>query len=615
MDLLYRELCFLALTAIIRYINVCEVTIQEDRIMSNLANRAACLMQSMLLLAIVSAAAAGKTIYVDDDAAGANDGSSWENAYAYLQDALADATSAEKPVEIRVAKGVYKPDQGTSQTPGDRGATFHLIRSVALKGGYAGLNALEPDTREVALYEAVLSGDLRGDDVQIDELEAVDLADFFFVNEPTRAENSYHVVTDSGTDDSAVLDGFTITAGNANGPEGPQDNRYKFQLGGGMYNITGSPIVANCIFTKNSAVFGGGMNNMLGKPTIANCGFNWNSDNGMRNESSTVTLTNCTFTHNLWGAIFNQLSSLTLNNCTFNENSFGGGVGSVQSTLSLTDCTFIRNSANIGGGGMTGGTATLTNCTFIANEAKQGGGLQSGSSTLTNCTFIGNKARYWGGGMRSGSDDAVSNCIFSGNSAEISGGAIVTGYAGDLTLTNCTLTGNSAQNGNAIASYDILGDLFLNNLEVTNCIIWGRNNEIWNDDGASITISYSDLQGGQAGIYDPYSRVIWGQGNIDTDPLFADPGYWVDVNDPNIIVEPNGANAMWITGDYHLKSEAGRWDPNGESWVIDDITSPCIDAGDPLSPVMYEPHPRGCFINMGAYGGTAEASKSPCNCP
>lgn len=562
----------------------------------------------VFLLLLFFSSAMGKIIYVDDDATGANDGSNWENAYCYLQDALADANSTEKPVEIRVAQGIYKPDQGAFQTPGDREATFRLISGVTLTGGYSGFGEPNPDTRDVELYETVLSGDLNGDDVQIDELEAVDLVDFF--DEPTRAENSYHVVTDSGTDDSAIIDGFTITAGNANGPEGPQDNRYKFKSGGGMYNISGNPIVADCTFTKNSAVFGGGMNNMLGNLTIVNCTFNQNSRGGMRNESSTVALNNCTFTNNKMSGIINQLSSLTLTNCTFSENwnRIGGGIGSWSTTLNLTDCTFIRNSADIAGGGMDGGTATLTNCTFIANEANQGGGLQSDSSTLTNCTFIGNKARYWGGGMRSGSHDAVSNCIFSGNSAEISGGAIVTGYAGDLILTNCTLTGNSAQNGNAIASYDILGDLFLNNLEVTNCIIWGRNNEIWNDDGSSITISYSDIQGGQTNIYDPYGVVIWGEGNIDVDPCFAMPGYW-DLNG----TPDDTSDDLWVDGDYHLKSQAGRWDPVSESWVIDDVTSPCIDAGDPLTPVMYEPHPRGCFINMGAYGGTEKASKSPLN--
>jgi hypothetical protein len=574
-----------------------------------------CWLIVSVLLLILYSSTPGKIIYVDDDAAGANDGSNWENAYVYLQDALADANSAGKPVEIRVAHGTYKPDQGAFQTLGDREATFSLISSVTLTGGYSGIGEPNPDTRDVELYETVLSGDLHGDDVQVDELEAVDLGDFF--GEPTRAENSYHVVTDSGTDDSAILDGFTITAGNANGPTGPEDDRNKFKLGAGMYNISGSPIVANCTFTKNSANFGGGMNNMLGNPTIVNCSFNWNNGGGMRNESSTVTLTNCTFTGNSWGGILNQLSSLTLTNCIFNENwsSVGGGIGSVQTTLVLTDCTFIKNSADIAGG-MDGGTATLINCTFIANEANlQGGGLQSGSSTLTNCTFIANKAGYWGGGMRSGSGDTMSHCTFSGNSAGISGGAIFIGYNSDLNLTNCTLTGNSAPNGNSLASQNIHGGLFLGTLKVTNCIIWGSSNEIWNDGASTIVISYSDIQGSQAGVYDPYGVVVWGQGNIDTDPLFADPGYWVDVNDPNVIVEPSDPNnALWINGDYHLKSEAGRWDPNSESWVIDDITSPCIDAGDPLTPVMYEPHPRGCFINMGAYGGTEEASKSTSNC-
>jgi L-ascorbate metabolism protein UlaG (beta-lactamase superfamily) len=113
-------------------------------------------------------------------------------------------------------------------------------------------------------------------------------------------------------------------------------------------------------------------------------------------------------------------------------------------------------------------------------------------------------------------------------------------------------------------------------------------------------VSYSDVQGG------------WeGEGNIDADPLFANPGYWAYVNDPNIAVEPNDANAVWIEGDYHLKSQAGRWDPVSESWVIDDVTSPCIDAGDPNSLVGDESEPNGGIINMGAYGGTVEASMSP----
>ena len=81
---------------------------------------------------------------------------------------------------------------------------------------------------------------------------------------------------------------------------------------------------------------------------------------------------------------------------------------------------------------------------------------------------------------------------------------------------------------------------------------------------------------------------LGGTGNIGDDPLFADAN-----ND-----------------DYHLKAQAGRWNANEGRWTRDEVTSPCIDAGNPNSPVGYEPFPNGGRINMGAYGGTSEASKS-----
>jgi hypothetical protein len=89
--------------------------------------------------------------------------------------------------------------------------------------------------------------------------------------------------------------------------------------------------------------------------------------------------------------------------------------------------------------------------------------------------------------------------------------------------------------------------------------------------------------------------VNWGPGNIDADPCFATLGNWQ------------------LKGDYHLKSKAGRWVPSRQSWTQDDVTSPCIDAGNPGCPTGSEPLPNGNRINMGAYGGTDEASKSPAN--
>ena len=156
--------------------------------MADKSNSRCCLASSVLLLLILSASTMGKTIYVDDDAAGANDGSSWVNAYVYLQDALADADSAEKPVEIRVAQGVYTPDQGASITRGFRGAAFQLINGVAVLGGFAGIGAIEPDARSIEANETILSGDLAGDDADVDDLDELS-------SEPTRAERMLAGIT------------------------------------------------------------------------------------------------------------------------------------------------------------------------------------------------------------------------------------------------------------------------------------------------------------------------------------------------------------------------------------------------------------------------------------
>jgi hypothetical protein len=99
---------------------------------------------------------------------------------------------------------------------------------------------------------------------------------------------------------------------------------------------------------------------------------------------------------------------------------------------------------------------------------------------------------------------------------------------------------------------------------------------------------------------------IGSPGNIDTDPCFSQPGHWEDpCNTPDTLWDD-----VWVDGNYHLKSQAGRWDPDSQDWLQENATSPCIDAGNPMGPVGHEPFPNGGIINMGAYGGTAEASKS-----
>ena len=204
--------------------------------------------------------------YVSDDGAAGNGCASWADACPDLQTALGQAVDGD---EIWVAGGTYWPT-----TSGDRAVTFQLKSGVALYGGFTGTETLRSE-RDWLTHVTTLSGD-------IGTSGAV-------------ADNSYHVVTGSGTDATAVLDGFTITGGNADG-SAPHN------AGGGMYNSGGSPTVAHVSFNGNSANFGGGMCNESSSPTLTNVTFNGNSADfggGMQNGvNSSPTLTDVTFSGN-----------------------------------------------------------------------------------------------------------------------------------------------------------------------------------------------------------------------------------------------------------------------------------------------------------------------------
>ncbi|UCH70826.1 MAG: CBM9 family sugar-binding protein, partial [Candidatus Bathyarchaeota archaeon] len=105
--------------------------------------------------------------HVDANATGNDDGSSWADAYVYLQDALADANDAQKPVEIHVAQGTYTPDCGNGYVRGDKQAKFLLKSGVTIKGGFAGVGADDPNAWDHQTYITVLSGDLSGNDERL----------------------------------------------------------------------------------------------------------------------------------------------------------------------------------------------------------------------------------------------------------------------------------------------------------------------------------------------------------------------------------------------------------------------------------------------------------------
>ncbi len=368
-----------------------------------------CLFLTVFFLSLIPKAN-GRIIYVDTGANGKNNGSTWSDAYMYLQDALAAASGGD---EIWVAEGVYKPDRGAGITLGDRTATFRLKNGVALYGGLAsGQTRLEQRVLKANL--TILSGDLNGDDG----------ADF-----ANNGENSYQVVTSIECDETALMDGFKITGGNSDEHRTEDHNE-----GGGMYNEFSCPTLVNCTFCDNFSTRGGGMCNQAGSnPKLINCTFRGNSAHlggGMCNfvECSPV-ITNCTFydnrASNKGGAIHNQgFSSPILTNCKIIGNTagvlnvsygFGGGLYNRDGCNPvLINCIITGNSAkgnNVDGYG--GGICnrnfkltsmlTMTNCTFAGNSAPKGNALAfysheqdfPTSVRLTNCILWDDDNYVW----------------------------------------------------------------------------------------------------------------------------------------------------------------------------------------------------------------------------
>jgi hypothetical protein len=193
-----------------------------------------------------------------------------------------------------------------------------------------------------------------------------------------------------------------------------------------------------------------------------------------------------------------------------------------------------------------------------------------------------------------GASPTIANCLIVGNRASGSTGAAVQCTRSSAAFVNCTIADNySGPQGAGLVLTDSA-------IQMTNCILWDNSpTEILALGDSAPSLRYCDVRGWWPDI-----------GNLNNEPLFARGGQWVNANDPNEVLAPQDERAVWTDGDYHLQSQAGRWDPATSQWVQDEISSPCIDRGDRATPVGYEPDPNGGIINLGAYGGTGQASKS-----
>ncbi len=353
-------------------------------------------------------------------------------------------------------------------------------------------------------------------------------------------------------DANSILAGFNIKNGYApmNGiivmPPEP--------AGGAICCLESSPTLTDCIITGNTA-----------QERVLSA-----SGAGIYCRDANMVIANCIIKGN--GKVPNWMHDSVGTAC-------GGGICLSGGCVKIVNCTIRNNGAFMGGGlSCDGSQLSVLNCNIDENGAGAGGGVfLGGYALLSNCRITNNQASGSGGGISWPFDPngIIENCVISGNSVSANEGmgSAVFLQNGNVEVHNCTICLNwfhssGDPDSGAVHCKDI-------SPIITNCILWA--NEKAAIAHGDPLVSYSNIEGG------------WpGHGNIDTDPCFAD------------------AEA----GDYHLKSQVGRWDANEGRWTIDDVTSPCIDAGDPLSPIGYEPFPNGGIVNMGAYGRTAEASKS-----
>jgi len=435
------------------------------------------------------------TYYVDrNGGSDSNDGTSWGQAFATLQQALTLATNTD---EIWIAEGTYYPDEGGGATDDDRSASFTVTGAqdgLEIYGGFQSGDTFAD--RSPASHPVVLSGDIGTAD--------------------DNSDNSFHVLLfDGGNiigDDvspnvttATRLDGVTVTAGNADGSLADNKGGGLLCDGSGPGNAC-SPTIANATFTNNTADSGGGIYN-----------------------------------HGEGGA-----SSPTIDNVLFTDNtafSFGGAINNFAlegaSSPEIVNSTFANNSSSDDGGaifndGATGSASPqITNVTFSGNTASDEGGAMfnlgfggTSSPQIANATFTNNSATdggailNWGlddGASNGTSDPQITNVTFSGNSASNQGGAILnrvtSGGTSTPTIENTILHGNSATNS---------GD------------------EIFND-GVTPTLRHTLIEGGCP------SGADCGDGStiLNADPLFLDPN------------DSDGDDDVFATADDGLRVQAG----------------------------------------------------------
>ena len=262
-------------------------------------------------------------------------------------------------------------------------------------------------------------------------------------------------------------------------------------------------------------------------------------------------------------------------------------------------------------GGMAYCNGPITSNDITKNLSDDGGALFFCKGLIIGNIIVENYARKKGGACYECTGGIIGNRII-GNTSLISGGALSNCRGG---IMNNIIAGNKSKNGAGLFScYHVYNNTIVGNIAVekggalsqcdnisNNIIAFNSASFVGGINGAG-TSSYNSFFSNEGGNFG--GGVTMGPGDIIAEPLFVSNGYW-DNNGT-----PDESDDFWVDGDYHVTSQAGRWSHVDQNWISDSLTSPCVDTGDPNSDWTQELWPHGRCINMGAYGGTVQASMS-----
>ncbi|NOT02593.1 MAG: hypothetical protein HOP29_18455 [Phycisphaerales bacterium] len=545
-------------------------------------------LHALLTCSLFSVTASAQTIvFVDHDAPGPHDGTSWTKAFTTIEAAFNVAPGLGY-AQIWVAQGTYRPlvrDQSIPRTESFRMPDL-LGANLGLYGGFAGTEAPIPidethDPRTPG-HETILDGDLNNDDNDLTVPE-------FFSTDPTRDDNAYHVVSVTDLDGALTIDGFTITGGHANGDVPRREDR-----GGGMEIVDADPTIRNCLFTRNYADrHGGAVNNRTDTDFLVDaklslfedCQFTFNAtieDGGavLIDFRGHASFTDCRFERNrcigrggALCAVFVAVPRLRF--CQFlNNTAVGaflqpaqGGALFISSPVHLTaqdpnqyetgviDTLFQENSAEKGGAVyVEGAEADFVNVQFIKNQTKVGASDRNGGAMYVAHVPTVNHPPQ---------NVSLVNALFLANTAGGDGGAFfVDGTSPDAscalnnwctTLTHCTFGENSA-NGRSGGIYRAAMPI-----RVRNSILWDNTD----GNGGTNTTDEQVVFSGAATVEVRNSCVMdanpsdasipFDASNIDDNPIFADP---------------LGSDLEAATGDENLRPDTSP------------VVSPCIDRGE-----------------------------------